>query len=91
MRQITNHMTAYASILIGVLFLGGKGLIIGIEGSEPSIISIPQSTIAGWSFVSLAFVMFIPTIWIKFVFRFMRRIIGLKKVDKLNQFRDKSS
>lgn len=60
MRQITNQMTAYVSILIGVLFLTGKGLIIGIEGSEPSIISIPQSIVAGWSFVSLAFVMLIP-------------------------------
>lgn len=42
-------------VLLGILLVTGKGIIFGIEGSEPTLLAIPQVPIAGWALVALGF------------------------------------
>jgi len=58
-------------VMLGLLFITGQSIVLGIEGSELHTIPIPQVPIAGWLLVYLALEQLLPPV--------IRRRINLGK------------
>lgn len=69
------HLTFLILVLIGWLFLTGRGVCFGIEGVEPILITLPKSEVLGWSSIILGFLYMLPPAWTVRVFRFLKNKI----------------
>jgi hypothetical protein len=76
------QVTALISAFIGLMFLTGKGCILGLEGSEPGTLSVPQNTIVGWAFIALGMLLLLPPWLVARVSRAIKRLIKRHELDK---------
>lgn len=66
------ELLSFPCALAALMFKSGKGLLIGVEGNEASLIPIPQSDILFILFIALAFIWLIPA-WIPArIFRYLK-------------------
>lgn len=73
-------------LLVGLLFLLGRGIVFGFEGVEPTVLHFPQSEVVGWFFIGLSILWAFPP-WIvaritKIAMRVIKNIIGYFKEEK---------
>lgn len=47
-------------LMIGLLFMTGRGLVFGITGTEPTIVMLPENHAVGWVFIGFSIVWLFP-------------------------------
>ena len=69
------ELTFIWPLLIGLLFLLGRGIVFGAEGAEPTTIPVPQSTIVGWLFIYLSLLWALPPWVVARIVKTIKRLI----------------
>jgi len=68
------ELTFVFPLLIGLLFMTGRGIVFGVEGSEPATFMFPENQIAGWVFIGFSMIWLFPPWVVGRIIRAVKRL-----------------